>query len=155
MGYSGSLGGIDLASALQVFGPAGRSGLITITQDDESALIVLECGQILFAACDAVGRIGETFVQKGYVDETELQSVLHVQRSSRRQLLGQLLVSMNLVPAAVVSNEIEAHIVKVLAHALAWSAPTIHFDEAQGEVNEIVPPYRGDMATLLLQVVQA
>lgn len=153
MGYSGSLGGVDLASALQVLGPAGRSGIATVTKGEKSAMFMLEQGELIYASCDEAGLLGERLVEKGVVSQAALDSVLTIQRRSRRQLLGHLLVSLGLVDKTEMSAEIEAHIVRVLAVTLAWEEPAIHFDEALGDVSEIVPPFRGSIPDLLMRVV--
>lgn len=155
MSYSGSLGGIDAASALQVLGPARRSGLMTITSGDKSAFIVLDAGRVLFASCSLVPPLGSRLVAKGLVPEHVLNDLLSMQRRKKtRRLLGKLLVDLGLVPPHVARAEIEDHLVTVLREILSWGDEgTVHFDEADGETDAIVPPDEGDVDRLLLRAV--
>jgi len=152
MGYAGSLGEIDLASALQVLCRSRKSGLLSVEGEDCNALILLHEGRIVFASSDRVSPIGQRFVQKGLVTQEKLNEVLEVQRRKRkRKLLGPLLCGFGLVERHVAAAEIEAHVVDVLRDTLTWTTAHVHFDEAEGEVDEILPPVRCDVDSLLLR----
>jgi len=155
MAYRGSLGEIDLPSALQVLCHAGRSGVVTVEGDDCSALIVLERGRIVFASTDALPRIGERFVNAGLVTPDQLSHVLNMQRKKKtRRLLGQLLVDLAFITEQQAAQVVEDQIVAVFADTLTWRSQHVHFDEGDGTVEEgLLGPDRGDVESLLVRAM--
>jgi hypothetical protein len=154
MGYRGSLGEIDLPTALQVFGRARRSGMLSVEGEGCSALIVLDDGRVLFASSDRVARIGERFVDQGLVTEEQLAQVLHMQRRKRtRRLIGCLLTDLGFVTPEQAASTVEDHIVAVLADTIAWPRAHVHFDECEGSEDVPIPPGRGDVDTLLMRAM--
>jgi len=155
MGYTGSLGGVDMAAALQVLGPAKRSGIMSVTSEQGAAIVVLQDGAVIFASSDRSRPFGAALVEKGLLSEADLEVVLKIQRTSeRRQLLGELVAGLALVPREVVAAELEEHVTSVLADVMGWPSPELHFDEADGEAMDVVPPFGGEIGNLLLRVLQ-
>ena len=152
MGYSGSLGEIDLATALQVLGRAGRAGVLSV-HGEGTCLAILDGGRILFASCDRVAPLGRRFLEAGLISEDQLEHALKEQRRRvDRPLLGTLLVKLGYLSVEAAAPVVEDHIVTVLQDVLSWPEAQVHFDECDGPTDAILKPGRGDVDSILLRV---
>lgn len=146
-----SLTATKLADKLRSLRWGNASGVLSMTADEGTALIVLQRGQIVYASSDRVPPIGQSLLEKGLVNEPTLQKALMLQRKKKhRELIVGILISLGILQRDAAAAVLEDHIVTILREAMSWEQCQIHFNVAEGELDHIVfPPRNGDIEVLL------
>jgi len=153
MSVSGTLFKYELPTALELLSRAKSTGILTISGDRGVATIALVEGGVLFASSHNTPRLGEYLVEKGIVDEKDLEAVLkHQRRKKVAQLLGTILLELGLVSKEAAELGIEAQITQVLLDVLSWKEGEFRFEPSEMQWDKAVAPSCRQIGTYMLRV---
>jgi hypothetical protein len=153
MGISGSLGAVGLPGAMRLLGKSGTSGVLTVTDGEKVARILLHDGKVVYATSNVSHPLGTSFIAKGLISQEDLETVLvHQRRKKVKQPLGTILHELGLVGREVAASEIEEQILHVLQAVVRWKESKIEFRPVTGVPRGILLPPCGEIEKLLLRV---
>lgn len=153
MSVSGTLFKYELPTALELLSRARSTGILTITGEKGVATIAMVEGGVLFASSHGTPRLGEFLVEKGIVDEKDLEAVLkHQRRKKVTQLLGTILLDLGLVSQEAAELGIEAQITTVLLDVLSWRDGEFRFEPTDMKWDKAVVPQCRQIGTYMLRV---
>jgi len=153
MSVSGTLFKYELPTALELLSRAKSTGILTITGDKGVATIAMVEGGVLFATSHSTPRLGEFLVEKGIVEEKDLDAVLkHQRRKKVSQLLGTILLDLGLVSREAAELGVEAQITAVLLDVLSWKDGEFRFEPTDLKYDKVIPPPCRQIGTYMLRV---
>jgi hypothetical protein len=153
MSVSGTLFKYELPTALELLSRARSTGILTITGEKGVATIAMVEGGVLFASSHAAPRLGEFLVDKGIVEQKDLEAVLKLQRRKKvSQLLGTILMDLGLVSREAAELGIEAQITQVLLDVLSWKDGEFRFEPTEMKWDKAVVPQCRQVGTYMLRV---
>jgi hypothetical protein len=153
MAISGSLGSVGLPGAMRMLGKSGTSGVLTVSDGDKVARVLIHDGKVVYATSNASHPLGASFIAKGLLSQENLERVLlHQRRKKVKQPIGTILNELGLVDREVAASEIEEQILHVLQGVVRWKESAIDFRPVKGVPRGIVLPHCGDIEKLLLRV---
>ena len=146
MGISGSLGSMGLPVAMKLLGKSGTSGVLTVTDGEKVARILLHGGNVVYATSNVSHPIGANFIAKGLISQEHLEGVLvHQRRKKVKQPIGTILHELGLVGREVAASEVEEQILHVLQAVVRWKGSKIEFRPVAGVPRNIVMPSCGEI----------
>jgi hypothetical protein len=132
---------------------AKSTGILTITGDKGVATIAMAEGGVLFASSHGTPRLGEFLVEKGIVEQNDLDAVLKLQRRKKvAQLLGTILIDLGLVSTEAAELGIESQITQVLLDVLSWKEGEFRFEPTEMEWDKVLVPPCQQIGTYMLRV---
>jgi hypothetical protein len=153
MSVSGTLFKYELPTALELLSRARSTGILTITGEKGVATIAMVEGGVLFASSHGTPRLGEFLVEKGIVEQKDLEAVLKLQRRKKMsQLLGTILMDLGLVSQEAAELGIEAQITQVLLDVLSWRDGEFRFEPTDMKWDKAVIPQCRQIGTYMLRV---
>lgn len=153
MSVSGTLFKYELPTALELLSRARSTGILTITGEKGVATIAMVEGGVLFASSHGTPRLGEFLVEKGIVEQKDLEAVLKLQRRKKvSQLLGTILMDLGLVSQEAAELGIEAQITQVLLDVLSWKDGEFRFEPTDMKWDKAVVPQCRQIGTYMLRV---
>ncbi len=153
MSISGTLFKYELPTALELLSRARSTGILTITGEKGVATIAMVEGGVLFASSHGALRLGEFLVEKGIVEQKDLEAVLKLQRRKKvTQLLGTILLDLGLVSQEAAELGIEAQITQVLLDVLSWKDGEFRFEPTDMKWDKAVVPQCRQVGTYMLRV---
>jgi Domain of unknown function (DUF4388) len=153
MSVSGTLFKYELPTALELLSRARSTGILTITGEKGVATIAMVEGGVLFASSHATPRLGEFLVEKGIVEQKDLEAVLKLQRRKKvSQLLGTILMDLGLVSQEAAELGIESQITQVLLDVLSWRDGEFRFEPTDMKWDKAVVPQCRQIGTYMLRV---
>ena len=153
MSVSGTLFKYELPTALELLSRARSTGILTITGEKGVATIAMVEGGVLFASSHGTPRLGEFLVEKGIVEQKDLEAVLKLQRRKKvSQLLGTILMDLGLVSQEAAELGIEAQITQVLLDVLSWKDGEFRFEPTDMKWDKAVIPQCRQIGTYMLRV---
>ena len=153
MSVSGTLFKYELPTALELLSRARSTGILTITGEKGVATIAMVEGGVLFASSHGTPRLGEFLVEKGIVEQKDLEAVLKLQRRKKvSQLLGTILMDLGLVSQEAAELGIESQITQVLLDVLSWRDGEFRFEPTDMKWDKAVVPQCRQIGTYMLRV---
>jgi hypothetical protein len=153
MSVSGTLFKYELPTALELLSRARSTGILTITGEKGVATIAMVEGGVLFASSHSTPRLGEFLVEKGIVEQKDLEAVLKLQRRKKvSQLVGTILQDLGLVSREAAELGIEAQITQVLLDVLSWRDGEFRFEPTDMKWDKAVVPQARQIGTYMLRV---
>lgn len=128
MSLSGNLEDVSVADAMQFIHLGGRTGTLTLTNGDVSAVIAFHQGRIVNAFGPGSKKLGELLVDAGAIEPATLEAALAQQESEQpRRSLGQILVAMGAVTPEIMYGAVEQQIERTVYDLVTWSHGTFQF----------------------------
>jgi hypothetical protein len=153
MSASGTLFKYELPTALELLSRAKSTGILTITGEKGVATIAMVEGGVLFASSHNTPRLGEYLVEKGIVEQTDLDAALrHQRRKKVTQLLGTILTDLGLVSKEAAELGIEEQITQVLLEVLEWKDGEFRFEPTEMKWDKAVVPQSRQIGAYMLKV---
>ena len=130
---SGDLAAIPLAEVLQLLQLQRQTGVLTITQGPIEVHVVMRDGLVDLATSRGAAdefRLGRYLVEGGKLDRAQLDTLLvREQRSSRRRLLGDLLVAEGFITQDDLHKALERQTSELIYDVLRWTRGRFIFDQ--------------------------
>jgi hypothetical protein len=130
---SGDLAAIPLAEVLQLLQLQRQTGVLTITQGGIEVHVVMRDGLVDLATSRGASdefRLGRYLVEGGKLDRAQLDALLvREQRSSRRRLLGDLLVGEGVITSDDLHKALERQTSELIYDVLRWTRGRFVFDQ--------------------------
>jgi hypothetical protein len=153
MSVSGTLFKYELPTALELLSRARSTGILTITGDKGVATIAMVEGHVLFASSHNTPKLGEFLVEKGIVEQKDIDLVLrHQRRKKVTQLLGTILIDLGLVSKEAAELGIEEQITRVLLEVLSWRDGEFRFEPTEMKWDKAVVPQSRQIGAYMLKV---
>ena len=129
-----TLMGRALPAALQMLSDARSSCIVSVACEEGTATIALRKGNILWATSNKTQRLGDSLVEKGFVDRDVLEGVLSMQKRKRtRDPVCRILCELGLLSEEVARMEIEQQTTDVFVDALGWGRGTMRVEAAAAD----------------------
>ncbi|HEX4382310.1 MAG TPA: DUF4388 domain-containing protein [Myxococcales bacterium] len=163
MSLSGNLEDVSVADALQFIHLGGRTGTLTLTQDEVTAEIGFHNGRIVNAWGPGSKRLGELLIETGVIDAPLLAAALKQQEEEQpRRSLGQVLVAMNAIMPEAMYRAVEQQIERTVYDLVTWSKGTFNFaldqvkpiDDIAVVPGDVVRPLNLDTQMVLLDALR-
>jgi hypothetical protein len=119
---AGKLQEVELSALLQMLALKHRSGKITITTRDGHGLLLLQEGNIIYAASNSAREaLGNILVRHGLIDDATLIQGLEQQHAgTEEKRLGTMLVQMGAISQEVLENVLREQTAGIVQELLAW-----------------------------------
>jgi hypothetical protein len=107
-----------------------KTGQLTIERDNDRVKMAFRNGDIVYAASTAVREtIGAMLIHRGHICNAELEAALEIQkRRKNNQLLGQILVEMDLVSIDDLNSTFHNQFLNILRDGITWSHGQAEFE---------------------------
>jgi hypothetical protein len=130
MGFIGRLEDMPFADIVQMLSMSRRTGRLTLTEGVSRAWVVFRQGDILAASVGEGGdALGQTLLKRGIIDQEALQAALRVQQSLKPpELLGRVLLDLNLIGAETLAAVITDQVEEVLGELMYWENGSFKFE---------------------------
>ncbi|MCC6543437.1 MAG: DUF4388 domain-containing protein [Nitrospirae bacterium] len=122
MSLEGSIKEFGLAEILQLISMQKKSGVVSISHENESTSLYFDNGQLVFATSIFGGetkRLGEILVNSGKLTERNVENTLRMQEVSKDKI-GKLFVSSGLISTDDVKDALQQQLMDVIFHVLRW-----------------------------------
>lgn len=122
MDFGGELNILDPSLILQIADMASLTGEMKfITRQNEARLNFVK-GDLIFATIESRGkRIGESLVEKGYIDQSQLESALEEYKSREDRIrLGNILIERGYIEYDILVSTIKDQMKEVVYQVLDW-----------------------------------
>lgn len=135
MSLEGSIKEFGLAEILQLISMQKKSGVVSISHENESTTLHFDNGQLVFATSICGGetqRLGEILVDSGKLTENNLNETLLLQEKVKDKI-GNLFVSSGLVSTDDVKEALQQQLMDVIFHVLRWKDGFYKFNACEIE----------------------
>ena len=118
----GKLEEVNLSGLLQMLAVKRRSGKLTLASKDGHGLVVLQEGNIIYAASNSAREaLGNILIRQGLIDEGVLILALERQNQAPEEVrLGTILVGMGAVTQEVLEDVVREQTVGIIRELLGW-----------------------------------
>ena len=140
MALQGNLRDFGLEAIFQLINSEKRTGTLHISREagDAEGFIYFRGGKI-FGAVSNFNRqpLGERLINAGHITQAQLMQALEVQgKSSKRQKLGQILISENLITQEILKAFVKEQIQNTVFDLLPWQDGEFNFYDGQLPASE-------------------
>ncbi len=128
MSISGTLEDVGVSDVMQFIYIGQSTGTLYCERHDEKAEIRFHEGRIVAARGTGSARLGDLLFKHGVVTRATMDRALAIQAASEpRQVLGEVLVAMEVVTPDDLVDVVEAHIQETIIELLTWTRGTFRF----------------------------
>ena len=131
MRISGSLAEGSVVTLLRLLGRNRASGVLHLHSPGGEAAIWVSDGKVVRATSATAQALGRLLIERGHVDETQVNSALIIQqRSAESRKLGSILVGLSMVEQPRVGAAHATGIRTAVCSIFDWSKGSYEFDPA-------------------------
>ena len=131
MALKGTLKDFGIADILQLIGQQQKTGMLNLTQKQDTVAVTFRDGNIVRAETTSRNRkdlIGSMLVAASLVTEQQLEFALETQKRTL-QRLGDVLVSQGVITDQKFKSMVQLQTSETLFKLFAWKAGTYEFEQ--------------------------
>jgi hypothetical protein len=136
---AGKLQEVELPALLQMLAIKHRSGKITLTTRDGHGLLLIQDGNIIYAASNSAREaFGNILIRHGLIDDATLIQALERQHAgTQEKRLGTMLVEMGAISREVLENVLREQTAGIVQELLAWREGFFTFEPLVVQGDEV------------------
>jgi hypothetical protein len=146
MALKGTLKDFGIADILQLIGQQQKTGVLTLTQKQDTVAVTFKDGNIVKAETTSRNRkelIGSMLVAAQLVSEQQLEFALETQKRTL-QRLGDVLVSQGVITEQKFKAMVQLQTSETLFKLFGWKAGTYEFEQKDVELETTLTPLRAE-----------
>ncbi len=146
MALKGTLKDFGIADILQLIGQQQKTGMLNLTQKQDTVAVTFRDGNIVRAETTSRNRkdlIGSMLVAASLVTEQQLEFALETQKRTL-QRLGDVLVSQGVITDQKFKSMVQLQTSETLFKLFAWKAGTYEFEQKEVETETTLTPLRAE-----------
>ena len=129
MAIKGSLREASLPDVLQLLSMGKKTGCLSVTHRSNFGSIYFDKGKISYAAIvNRRDRLGDILVKGGAITAEQLEFAIKAQSRQRDQLLGEILVGLDLISRDDLHKQIRVQIEEAVFFLFTWNQGTFNFE---------------------------
>ncbi len=138
MSLTGQLDTVSLAGILQLLCDENKTGILKVSNDEESFQICYLEGSIIYAIeSKKQARLGTSLIRDGVISQEEMGKNL-VLAKKKRQSLGKILVESGLITRETLEQYIRKQVEEILFNALKWERGNFQYVDVQIKLSWMV-----------------
>jgi predicted transcriptional regulator len=133
MALQGSIKDFGLPDIFQLIGLQRKTGMLTLTQSDETVTVAFENGMVVNADTSAKrieDRLGNLLVKQGKLSDEKLEEVLQKQKATL-QRLGHILVANGYVSQKDLQSALQVQVSQNVFKLFRWKVGDYHFEPSE------------------------
>jgi hypothetical protein len=146
MALKGTLKDFGIADILQLIGQQQKTGVLVLTQKQDTVAVTFREGNIVRAETTSRNRkdlIGSMLVAANLVSEQQLEFALETQKRTL-QRLGDVLVSQGVITDQKFKSMVQLQTSETLFKLFGWKAGTYEFEQKEVETETTLTPLRAE-----------
>lgn len=146
MALKGTLKDFGIADILQLIGQQQKTGVLLLTQKQDTVAVTFREGNIVRAETTSRNRkdlIGSMLVAASLVSEQQLEFALETQKRTL-QRLGDVLVSQGVITDQKFKAMVQLQTSETLFKLFGWKAGTYEFEQKEVETETTLTPLRAE-----------
>lgn len=146
MALKGTLKDFGIADILQLIGQQQKTGVLLLTQKQDTVAVTFREGNIVRAETTSRNRkdlIGSMLVAASLVTEQQLEFALETQKRTL-QRLGDVLVSQGVITDQKFKSMVQLQTSETLFKLFGWKAGTYEFEQKEVETETTLTPLRAE-----------
>lgn len=146
MALKGTLKDFGIADILQLIGQQQKTGVLLLTQKQDTVAVTFRDGNIVRAETTSRNRkdlIGSMLVAASLVTEQQLEFALETQKRTL-QRLGDVLTSQGVITEQKFKSMVQLQTSETLFKLFAWKAGTYEFEQKEVETETTLTPLRAE-----------
>lgn len=146
MALKGTLKDFGIADILQLIGQQQKTGVLVLTQKQDTVAVTFREGNIVRAETTSRNRkdlIGSMLVAASLVSEQQLEFALETQKRTL-QRLGDVLVSQGVITDQKFKAMVQLQTSETLFKLFGWKAGTYEFEQKEVETETTLTPLRAE-----------
>lgn len=149
MNLQGDFEGLTLASILQLLGNDQKTGVLTVTCDEEESRVFFEQGTIVYASASLKeSRLGFLMRTDGVISEQQLQKCLDFAREEK-VYLGKILVDKGYVSLDTLKKYNTKQVEAILYNLLFWKKGRFEYKDAKLNLKGMIVTQLNPMKLIL------
>lgn len=149
MNLQGDFEGLTLASILQLLGNDQKTGVLTVTCDEEESRVFFEQGTIIYATASLKeSRLGFLMRTDGVISEQQLQKCLDF-ASEEKMHLGKILVDKGYVSLDTLKKYNTKQVEAILYNLLFWKKGRFEYKDAKLNLKGMIVTQLNPMKLIL------
>lgn len=139
MSFSGNIKTISLAGIIQLISQEGKSGTLTVKNDDFHFQTFFLEGAIVYAIeSQKASRLGQLLINNGVINETQLENCIAVSLE-KKQAIGKTLTEKGLIDYKTLEHYLSIQVQEIVFSMFCLDEGTFHFKEMKLDLRWIVP----------------
>lgn len=149
MNLQGDFEGITLASILQLLGNDQKTGVLTVTCDDEQSKVFFEQGTIVYASASLrEARLGYLMRTDGVISAQQLQKCLAMAKEEKVHL-GKILVDKGYISIDTLKSYNTKQVETILYNLLFWKKGKFEYKDARLNLKGMIVTQLNPMKLIL------
>ncbi len=152
MSLDGKLGYQEISDLLNLVEKSSKSGILTISNDRNSACMFFNRGKLVRASSDKISdRIGEVLLNHGVISQEEIEQALEIQKNEeRRRRLGTIFSVELGVEDAAIQSALTTQFKAIVFEVLSWEEGRFNFEF--GEPSDTLDKFNFGSSGFILEV---
>lgn len=131
MALEGALKEFGLPDILQLIGQQKKTGVLTLSDKDETVKVSFERGAVVWAESskrEVYSRLGQVLVFSGKITEDDLAEALQIQGETL-QKIGHVLIKMGKIDMAALKNALQVQVLDTVYQLFRWKVGNYSFSQ--------------------------
>jgi hypothetical protein len=133
MALEGTIKDFGLPDIFQLIGLQRKTGILTLTSENENITVTFENGMVVMADSSAKrleDRIGNVLVKQGKLEEERLEEALEVQKQTL-QRLGHILTTSSYITGKDLKDALQTQVSQIVFKVFRWRDGNYNFNATE------------------------
>lgn len=149
MNLQGDFEGLTLASILQLLCNDQKTGVLTVTSDDEESRVFFDQGTIIYASASLKeARLGTLMRADGVISADQLQKCLEIAKEEKLHL-GKILVDKGYISLDTLKHYNTKQVEAILYNLLFWKKGRFEYKDAKLNLKGMIVTHLNPMKLIL------